>query len=142
VSALVSWMPGVIELAAALALLLLPGLAVGIAAGLRGWTLASTAGMVSYSVIAVTGTVCTVAGLGYSPAVLLGSTVVAAALLGTARWLWRRQARPARVTPPPARFPGKIQGPGKTQGTGRIQWTGWRGRAVLAATALGCGIGF
>lgn len=126
-----------IELAAALALLVLPGLAVGFAAGLRGWTLASTAGMVSYSVIAVTGTICTVTGLSYSPAVLLSSTIVAAAVLGTARWLWRRRGRPEERAEQPVASPRR-----DNQELSHAQWPGWRGRAVMAATALGCGLGF
>ena len=112
-----------IELITALIILILPGLTVGLAAGLRGWALASTAGMVSYAVIAMTGTACTLTGVRYSPAVLLGSTVVIAASAAAVEWIRRR--RTGR--------PGSSETP---------RWRGWRGLAVLAATALGCGIGF
>lgn len=121
-----------IQLAAALGVLLVPGLAVGLAAGLRGWTLAATATILSYAVIAVTGALCTITGWRYSLPTVLGGTAVAVALFATARtarWLWRRRARPtgpiesAEPAPPP-------------------QWPGWRGLAVIVATLVGCGIGF
>ena len=112
------------ELVAVLTVLVLPGLAVGLAAGLRGWALVATAGMVSYAVVAATGTVCALTGLSFSPISLLGGTVLAAAVLAGGRAVWSPRRRSAGGTPLPAR------------------WAGWRNVAVMAATALGCGIGF
>ncbi|MDQ3886046.1 MAG: hypothetical protein M3308_03280, partial [Actinomycetota bacterium] len=75
------------ELVAAFVVLVLPGLAVGLAAGLRGWALAATAGMVSYAVVVVTATGCALTGLSFSPISLLVGTILAAAALTGGRAL-------------------------------------------------------
>jgi len=115
----------VTELVAVLTVLVLPGLAVGLAAGLRGWALAATAGMVSYAVVTFTGTVCALTGLSFSPISLLGGTVLAAAVLTGGRAVWSRR-HPSRGDASPV----------------AARWAGWRNAAVVAATAVGCGIGF
>jgi len=115
----------VTELVAALTVLVLPGLAVGLAAGLRGWALAATAGMVSYAVVTVTGTVFALTGLSFSPMSVLGGTVLAAAVLAGGRAVWSRRA-PSRGDASPV----------------AARWAGWRNAAVVTATAVGCGIGF
>jgi hypothetical protein len=82
--------------------LLVPGLLVGFALGLRGWTLAGTAPLTTYALVAGTGTVCTLTGIGWSPRTLLVATFLATALAAGAALLPRlSRARAARVSAEP-----------------------------------------
>lgn len=119
------------------ALLLLPGLAVGFACGLRGWALAGTAPLTTYALVAATGTVCALAGLPWSPATLAIATAVAVAGAALAAVLRRRAARPAAAgdeqvltTPAEGHEHGDVP-----------RWPGWRGAMVIAATVAGAALG-
>jgi uncharacterized protein DUF6541 len=98
------------------ALLLVPGLLVGFALGLRGWTLAGTAPLTTYALVAATGTVCALTGIGWSPVTLLIATGLAAGAAALSRRRVTREAEPAR-------------------------WPGWRGAAVVAAAVVGAALG-
>lgn len=104
------------------ALLLVPGLLVGFALGLRGWTLAGTAPLTTYALVAVTGTVCALTGIDWSPLTLLIATGLATSLAAGAAALSRRRTADARGTEP-------------------ARWPGWRGAAVVAATVIGAALG-
>jgi len=75
-----------------LPLLLVPGLLIGLAAGLRGWVLAATAPLLTYGVVAVSEQVIPVLLGGWSIwTMLLATAVIALVVLG-ARLLTRRWA--------------------------------------------------
>ncbi len=68
-----------------LALLVLPGLLIGAAAGLRGWLLASGAPVLSFGLVGVAGSVLPVLGFTWTPPALASSALVAAGLILAAR---------------------------------------------------------
>lgn len=117
-------------------MLVVPGLLLGAALGLRGWTLAATSPLSSYAIVAATGTVCTLTGLRWGPLTFAVATLVAVALalaarLAARRWLpaggrLRPDTGPAQPTLSHVDVP---------------RWPGWRGAAVIAATVVGAGIG-
>lgn len=76
-----------------------PGLAVGAAAGLRGWVVAGMAPLLSYAVGGLTGPWAAAAGLPFTPLTYAAATVVFAAIaFGVRKFTVRRR--------PPAPEPG------------------------------------
>ncbi|MGW0519860.1 DUF6541 family protein [Crossiella sp. NPDC003009] len=81
-------------LALSAALLLLPGLVIGLAAGLRGWLLAAGAPVLTYGLAGVLGPLAPALGLRWSPWVLLGGAALFALGLAVIRG---RLVEPERV---------------------------------------------
>jgi hypothetical protein len=108
-------------------MLVVPGLLLGLALGLRGWTLAATSPLSSYAIVAATGTACAVTGLRWGPLTFMAATAAAVGLAAggraaARRWLQDTGGRAASLAGVP-------------------RWPGWRGAAVVAATVVGSGIG-
>ena len=152
------------------AMLVIPGLLLGFALGVRGWALAATSPLASYAVVAATGTVCALTGLTWSPATFAVATVLAVGLAFGARAAARRWLPGARAT-----VNAKVDGGsadsgsadsgadglvgGADGGRGRAAtalpggagrpaslagwpgWPGWRGAAVAIATVIGSAVG-
>jgi hypothetical protein len=117
------------------AMLVVPGLLLGLALGLRGWTLVATSPLSSYAIVAAAGTVCAVTGLRWGPLTFTVATAVAVGLAaGARRWL-----------PGAPRWldsgPGDGAGGRAASLAGVPRWSGWRGAAVVAATVVGSGLG-
>lgn len=141
-------------LAQYVALLLVPGLLVGFALGLRGWTLAGTAPLTTYALVAATGTVCALTGIGWSPVTLLIATGLVTGLAAGATALSRRRAPRAADTSRTPVLPSSTRASHDAQDASRdanvaeptrvaepAWWPGWRGAAVVAATVMGAAIG-
>jgi len=117
-------------LALYLAMTALPGLAVALVAGLRGWTAAAAAPLVSFGVVVAAGTICTFFDWRWSVSAVVIATVVAIALAAIVRVvtaLVRRRMGTVDEPTTDADLPGR--------------WPGWKGVVVLAATAAACVIG-
>lgn len=78
-----------------LAVLLLPGLSIGAAAGLRGWLLAAGAPVLTFGLVGVAGSVLPTLGLSWTPTTLALSALLAAGIVVGTRLLV------ARVRPDP-----------------------------------------
>ncbi len=104
--------------------LLLPGTLLGALAGLRGWTLAATAPVLTYAAAGIAGPLATAVGLRWSAATFATATILAGATALGVRFLVRRR------WPPPERRPS---GP---------DWSplAHAGVAVAFVVALGVGI--
>ncbi|HEU5473256.1 MAG TPA: DUF6541 family protein [Actinophytocola sp.] len=80
----------VLPVLATLAWLVLPGLALGLAMGLRGWTLAGVAPALTYGLVAVTIIVFSAAGIRWEPLNVLLACLALCVLLAAVTWPWRR----------------------------------------------------
>ncbi|HEY3263470.1 MAG TPA: DUF6541 family protein, partial [Pseudonocardiaceae bacterium] len=115
-------------LALYLALTALPGLVVCLVAGLRGWTAAAAAPLVTYGVVITAGTACTLFGWRWSITPVAVATLVAVVLAAVVR----------AVTALVRRRLG-IEVSADSDAPGR--WLGWHGLVVLAVTVATCAIG-
>jgi hypothetical protein len=79
-------------LAVLVAVLLVPGLAIGLAAGLRGWVALAVAPLLTYSVVTVFSTIAPVVLGGWSALALVLATVLVAAVVGVVNLVTRRWA--------------------------------------------------
>ena len=104
--------------------LLLPGGLLGALAGLRGWTLAASAPLLTYAIAGLAGPLCAALGIAWSAATYAIVTILVSAVGFGARWLVRRR------WPPPERTP---TGPDWSR-------TAHAGVAVAVLVALGFGI--
>jgi hypothetical protein len=104
--------------------LLFPGALLGALAGLRGWTLAASAPLLTYAAAGLAGPLFTAAGLRWSAAAFATATIVAGVVTAGLRWLLHR------------RWPRR-----DTRQTGP-DWsiTAHAGVAVAVAVAVGIGI--
>jgi hypothetical protein len=80
--------PGLVALM--IALVFVPGLVVGFAGGLRRWSLAGCAPLLTYGLAGLLGPWTTAAGIGWSGAVLAAGTLVIAGVVAGLRLLGRR----------------------------------------------------
>lgn len=110
-----------ILLLASAGVLVLPGLVVGLAAGLRGWLLAAASPLVSYGIVGLAGPLLPALGLRWSVYGLIGSTVVLALVVFGLRLLLRRVA------------PGLCDRPGEDPGPA---WSRWH-HVAIGVTGLG-----
>lgn len=104
-------------------LLVVPGLLLAAALGVRGWALAATSPLATYAIVAAAGTVCTFTGLRWGPATFAGAVVVFVGLALLARRLWFAPPADAPSDAPPD------------------PWAGWRGWAVVGAAVVGAAVG-
>ncbi len=107
-------------------LIALPGAALGLAMGLRGWLLAAAAPLLTFGLVGAAGSTFPLVGLLWSPATFLGSTVALSAAVLAVRLVLRRTRRAARPEGP------ELSPWGSTQHIGT---------ALCALAALGVGIG-
>jgi hypothetical protein len=118
-----------------LLVVLLPGLLVGAAAGLRGWLLAGTAPLLSYAVGGLAGPWLHGLGLPFNGWTFAAATgVFVAAGLGL-RWLTRRRTpslRPVQRRRPAPQTTGRLEAP---------LWPGVLQAAVVGCTLLGAAVG-
>jgi hypothetical protein len=115
-------------LALYIALTALPGLAVALVSGLRGWTAAAAAPLVSYGVVVAAGTACTLFGWRWSLNAVIVATVIAIVAAAAIRAVSALVKRRLGITvTEDADLPGR--------------WQGWRGLAVLGVTAACAAIG-
>lgn len=132
-----SWASTVPALLGALTLLVLPGLVVGCAAGLRGVPLLTTAPLLSYGTLALAIMACTRLSLQWGPWPIIGATVVLA-LLGAALSLgvrllgwWRGGPDRAELLSGPARWRAAVP-----RGAGlRTSWRSGSTRALAGESA-------
>lgn len=111
-------------LAVLLLVLMVPGLAIGLAAGLRGWLLAAVAPVLTFGVIALTGSLVPALLGGWSPWTFALVIVVIAAIVFAVRLVARRWFGSLRLET------------GVTTPWTRVQHVGIAA-AILTATALG-----
>jgi hypothetical protein len=90
-------------LAVLLLVTVLPGLALAVAVGLRGWLLAAATPLLTYGLIGAAGSALPLVGLIWSPISFAAATLTLAAIGGLFRWL---SARRARADAPPEPAPG------------------------------------
>jgi hypothetical protein len=74
-------------------LLWLPGGVAGVAAGLRGWVLAASAPLITYTIAGLFGPWLSMVGIRWSVLAFLAATTVVTLLFGGARWLAVRRRR-------------------------------------------------
>ncbi|MDQ3456330.1 MAG: hypothetical protein M3513_12920, partial [Actinomycetota bacterium] len=95
---------GLLQILLYAAVLILPGLLVALAAGLRSWAAAASAPLITYGLTALIGPL-SAAGLRWSPLTLAGGAVLLAGLVALLRLVERRRRRTdpdAGVDPAPA----------------------------------------
>ncbi|MDQ3735186.1 MAG: hypothetical protein M3400_14540 [Actinomycetota bacterium] len=114
------------------AVLMLPGLALGMAAALNRWTSVACAPVVSYGLITITGEICSLLGIGFGLLPLIGTTGVVCFLVLAARRLGAR--RPVAQSSGPAEPDG--QRLASRPGRGRTNDL-WITAGVVVGTALG-----
>jgi hypothetical protein len=100
-----------------LVLLALPGAAVGLAGGLRGWVLAAAAPLLTYAVVGLAGPWTTALGVPRTAAAAAAATAVAALALLAVRLAAARARRPTRP-PEPAAVPVRAEPPGRPASDG------------------------
>lgn len=79
-----------VTIAVYLAVIFIPGLLTGFAAGLRGWVLAGTAPLLTYAVAGLAGPWLHLAGLSYNPLTFTAALLLAVGIAFGAHWLSRR----------------------------------------------------
>ncbi len=85
----------VLSASIAIVVIVVPGLVLGLAAGLRGWVVAGMAPLLSYAAGGLTGPWAAAAGLPFTPLTYAGSAVVFAAIAFGVRRSTVRRRRPA-----------------------------------------------
>lgn len=109
-------------LALYIALTAVPGLAVVLVSGLRGWTAAAAAPLASFGLVTAAGTACTLFGLRWSVGAVVVATVVAIVLAAAIRVVSALVRRRLGIdVTEDSDLPSR--------------WLGWQGLAVLAVTA-------
>lgn len=106
-------------------LVVLPGAALALALGLRGWLLAAAAPLLTYGLVGAAGSALPLVGVRWSPAVLLVLTVVASVAVLAVRLVLRRTGRAGRPEGPELPAWGPVQ---------------HAGTALCVLVALGVGI--
>ncbi len=116
-------------LSVAVVVTMLPGLALGVALGLRSWLLLATAPLLSFGIVGSAASALPLLDVRWSPLTFAATTVLLAAVVAATRVAVARRSRPGVTAPAPAPIAR----------WGRVQHAG-TGLAVLSCAAVGLGV--